>query len=294
MPFSPAVKEEVLVRSRRCCCICHRFAGLYVATHHIQQEADGGPNTIENAVALCFECHGQAGHYNPAHPIGNKFKPSEIKRHRNEWWQWCLTNPDAPLPDKPITISPRDILLPSSSPPVSGDISVPVEIELHNRSTSDLYSIWTRLPLSTANLEESDLQSENAVGPLLLKPDFIQEHTGRVTLKLQSEGSGLPNYNFSQTALLVSTSADGAIAYLGFSRLRPGERRAFTFRIFRRESVQDDTMPIQIASFSESPCMWLLEKDNSSILDFTIPDATRFRKGEFHICILNIAYQKRD
>jgi hypothetical protein len=54
--------------------------------HHIEQEADGGSNTIENAIVLCLRCHSEAGHYNPRHPIGAKYSPSELVRHRDQLW----------------------------------------------------------------------------------------------------------------------------------------------------------------------------------------------------------------
>ncbi len=53
--------------------------------HHIIQEADGGSNDLDNAIALCFDCHADAGHYNPKHPRGTKFSPSELRRHRDNW-----------------------------------------------------------------------------------------------------------------------------------------------------------------------------------------------------------------
>jgi hypothetical protein len=103
MGFPTAVKEEALVRSRRHCCLCHKFAGLYTNVHHIEQEADGGPNDLDNAVVLCLECHGQVGHYNARHPIGDKYRPSEVKRHRNLWWEWCKDNPFAPIATDPTS-----------------------------------------------------------------------------------------------------------------------------------------------------------------------------------------------
>lgn len=54
--------------------------------HHIVQEADGGPNTIENAIVLCLRCHSEAGHFNARHPIGTKYSPSELVRHRDQFW----------------------------------------------------------------------------------------------------------------------------------------------------------------------------------------------------------------
>lgn len=87
MPFSQGIKEEALIASARRCCVCHDFAGRAVNVHHIEQEADGGRNIIENAIVLCLRCHSEAGHYNPRHPIGIKYSPSELIRHRDNWWQ---------------------------------------------------------------------------------------------------------------------------------------------------------------------------------------------------------------
>ncbi len=86
MGFSDAIKQTVLVNSARRCCVCREFKGLYIEVHHIQPQAAGGADTLDNAIALCFDCHGAAGHYNSAHPIGNKFSPAELRRHRDGHW----------------------------------------------------------------------------------------------------------------------------------------------------------------------------------------------------------------
>jgi 5-methylcytosine-specific restriction endonuclease McrA len=85
MPFSKKNKEEILVKTRRSCCICHIFIGRNANVHHIVQEADGGENSIENAIVLCPNCHAEAGHYNPKHPLGNKYSPEELIMHRDKW-----------------------------------------------------------------------------------------------------------------------------------------------------------------------------------------------------------------
>lgn len=89
MPFTPAVREDVLVKSHRRCCVCHDFAGVAANVHHIIQEANGGPNSIENAICLCYDCHAQAGHYNPQHPLGIKYSPEELRKQRDQWWKRC-------------------------------------------------------------------------------------------------------------------------------------------------------------------------------------------------------------
>lgn len=86
MPFPRDVREQALVAAARHCCVCHRFKGLKIEVHHIVQEASGGPNTFDNAVVLCFDCHSEAGHYNASHPRGTKFSPSELRRARDGWF----------------------------------------------------------------------------------------------------------------------------------------------------------------------------------------------------------------
>lgn len=97
MPFPRNVRDEALVKSHRRCCVCHEFGGRSVNVHHIVQEADGGSNTIENAICLCLRCHAEAGHFNPRHPMGTKYSPNELRAHRDQWWQHCLNHPEEPF-----------------------------------------------------------------------------------------------------------------------------------------------------------------------------------------------------
>lgn len=90
MPFSRTIREEALVKAQRHCCVCHEFAGRSVNVHHIRQESQGGENTLENAIVLCLRCHAEAGHFNPQHPLGTKYSPSELTKHRDIWHEACL------------------------------------------------------------------------------------------------------------------------------------------------------------------------------------------------------------
>lgn len=89
MSFSRDVKENLFLACHRYCCICHQFKGTNMEVHHIIQEADGGENTEENGIPLCFECHANAGSYNPRHPKGNKYTSSELRRHKEQWFEAC-------------------------------------------------------------------------------------------------------------------------------------------------------------------------------------------------------------
>lgn len=87
MSFSESVRETALTRSARRCCVCREFKGVGLEVHHIHPAADGGPDTLENAIPLCFDCHAAAGHYNPRHPKGSKFSPAELRIHRDQLWK---------------------------------------------------------------------------------------------------------------------------------------------------------------------------------------------------------------
>ena len=57
MGFPDKVQAEALAACERCCCICHKFCGTKIELHHIKQKADGGEDTFDNCIPLCFDCH---------------------------------------------------------------------------------------------------------------------------------------------------------------------------------------------------------------------------------------------
>lgn len=92
MGFPTTIKTEILVLCARHCCVCHKPKGLNIEVHHIVPAAEGGTDTIDNAIALCFDCHAAAGHYNDRHPKGSKFSPQELRKHKESWFKLVATN----------------------------------------------------------------------------------------------------------------------------------------------------------------------------------------------------------
>lgn len=92
MGFSVKVKNEIFVKSARHCCVCHKPKGLNIEVHHITPQQQGGRDIIENAIALCFDCHADAGHYFAGHPKGSKLSPAELLQHKEEWFTIVKTN----------------------------------------------------------------------------------------------------------------------------------------------------------------------------------------------------------
>lgn len=87
MGFSKEVVDDALVACGRCCCICHKFCGVKIETHHIVPVSKEGDDSFENCIPLCFNCHADVEHYNAEHPKGRKFSPSELKKHRDNWFE---------------------------------------------------------------------------------------------------------------------------------------------------------------------------------------------------------------
>jgi hypothetical protein len=87
MGFSDKVKHEIFVLSARHCCACYEPKGLNIEVHHIIPRSQGGEDTLENAIALCFDCHADAGHYFAGHPKGSKLNPEELKKHKEKWFK---------------------------------------------------------------------------------------------------------------------------------------------------------------------------------------------------------------
>lgn len=100
MGFPISVADEVLVRCGRLCCLCGKYVGQKIELHHIKQAADGGEDTADNCIPLCFDCHAEVKAYNPHHPKGRKFTEKELRGHRDKCYErYSLKNK---VSDEPI------------------------------------------------------------------------------------------------------------------------------------------------------------------------------------------------
>ena len=98
MPFQGPIKEEALLASGRHCCLCHKFCGLKIELHHIDLTAESGEDTFDNCIPLCFDCHADMKSYDHKHPKGTKYTPSELRRHRNNWYEKVKNSPGGAYP----------------------------------------------------------------------------------------------------------------------------------------------------------------------------------------------------
>ena len=100
MAFSRAVKKEALVAAGRRCCLCQRFKGVRLEVHHVEPESEGGSSDFRNAMALCFDCHADVGHYNSRHPKGNRYSRDELRRHRERHYELIESGSLSPASDQ--------------------------------------------------------------------------------------------------------------------------------------------------------------------------------------------------
>jgi hypothetical protein len=61
---------------------------------HIDPKAEGGEDSEENAIPVCFECHAEIHSYNDKHPKGRKFRADEIRGHKEQWLKICRERPE--------------------------------------------------------------------------------------------------------------------------------------------------------------------------------------------------------
>lgn len=87
MPFPLPVRLEALIKCQRHCCLCQQRKHTRIQCHHIVQEADGGPDTLDNCIPLCPDCHAEVLAFNPRHPFGGTpYHAGELKRRRDDWY----------------------------------------------------------------------------------------------------------------------------------------------------------------------------------------------------------------
>lgn len=115
--FPHNIAEKALLDCGRCCCLCHRFCGFKIELHHIIQKLDGGADSSENCIPLCLDCHAEVKAYEPKHPKGRKYTESELREHRNRWYekvkgnQVLLIHPDYIDLDRKLFLKFKKMLL---------------------------------------------------------------------------------------------------------------------------------------------------------------------------------------
>jgi hypothetical protein len=256
MPFNKKTKIEALVRSGRRCCFCHVFAGRSAEIHHIIPESEGGPDTIDNAIVLCGRCHSEAGHYNPAHPIGNKYSPEELRKHRDLWWMCCERNATLSSPEDPVCVSPTKMCL------ADGVWNTVAEFMVSNRTRDPYWQVWIRLCLEPPALDVERLTVcliERSAQVILAK------HIGDLSL---------------ETLRIITEDESGRpLMFVMIDRLRPGEYLRFNVRLpATTKRDQEANLFVDLWSLAEQPLRWG-HKDGQPSVDLPLPAPLRGRSS---------------
>ena len=254
MSFSKNIKEKALVKSRRCCCLCHEFAGVYSNVHHIKPKSKKGADNIENAIVLCLRCHGEVGHYNPDHPIGNKYTRQELIKHRDLWWEWCEKNPAASLPNSPIIITPHEISL------FGEEWETVSQINIYNKTDTTLYQVWIKVVIKSGTVSPKNIE--------LSIVKYAQEYTGE---KLYIKGVEI------NPSIMRMTGIDRAKKenlFLIIDTIKPQKNCEINIRVDNQgKDSEKDKLSIFVASFSTKPNIKRIKKDGSRAdISFTPPE----------------------
>ena len=90
MAFPEAAVAQLLANCKRHCCVCWRWCGSRIHLHHIVPRADGGPDTIDNAIPVCLDCHAEI---ESRSNMGRHFSQAELREHKRRWLEICHDQP---------------------------------------------------------------------------------------------------------------------------------------------------------------------------------------------------------
>ena len=79
VPVPPELRDEVLFRSDRTCCIC-REKRKEIQTHHVND--DPSDNRFENLAVLCLDCHAQT---QMTGGFGRRLNACLVIKYRDDW-----------------------------------------------------------------------------------------------------------------------------------------------------------------------------------------------------------------
>ncbi len=87
-PFKDEDKIKILLWCERHCCLCEKPCDTNIIIHHIEQEgSEEKLSDTDNAIPLCYDCHGRIGSYNPKHAVGTAYRIKEIKTRRDQIYE---------------------------------------------------------------------------------------------------------------------------------------------------------------------------------------------------------------
>ena len=93
--FNQIDADDLLVRCHRCCCICHRYCGVKIELDHIIPQAETRPATMTSRTLFqpALSVMLKSTVTTTSIPGGRKFRPEELRKHREQWLTLCKQDP---------------------------------------------------------------------------------------------------------------------------------------------------------------------------------------------------------
>ncbi|MEE8626041.1 MAG: HNH endonuclease signature motif containing protein [Acidiferrobacterales bacterium] len=91
MAFPEKDVAQLLGDCKRHCCVCWRWCGSRIQLHHIVSKAQNGPDEIDNAIAVCLDCHAEI---ESKSNMGRHFTQAELHEHKRRWLEICREHPE--------------------------------------------------------------------------------------------------------------------------------------------------------------------------------------------------------
>lgn len=85
IPAQEETRAKLFLWCSRHCCFCGRACTTNMEIHHV--DGNHSNNDEDNLIPVCFDCHGELGSYNAAHPRGSKYRELEIKSRREQVYE---------------------------------------------------------------------------------------------------------------------------------------------------------------------------------------------------------------
>jgi len=88
------------------------FCGVKIETDHLVPRVEGGTDDIDNCLPVCWLSHAEIHSYNDQHPRGRKFRPEELRAHKDQWLEICSTRPEVfTEPSRGADVGPLQALI---------------------------------------------------------------------------------------------------------------------------------------------------------------------------------------
>ena len=82
-PIPQRIRDKLLVDAMHRCCLCPQHEDVTIDLHHILPISEDGPNTEDNLIVVCPNCHRKI------HSIRSRYTSRQLHMYKERWVQLC-------------------------------------------------------------------------------------------------------------------------------------------------------------------------------------------------------------